>query len=147
MVELGEIVKQYRTENKLTMRDFAQRSGLSKGFISMLEQGYDSKTKKPISVCNLTYKTFLGISHGLGLPDVHSLFKLLDPGTVVQLAPVLCKDEENLLKDFRSLNDLGKKHVLETVELLINSHKYIVATPAAQTEAAEAEKEKIASAS
>lgn len=38
-MKLGEIVKDYRTRNHLTMQEFADRCDLSKGFISMLEKG------------------------------------------------------------------------------------------------------------
>ena len=35
---LGEIVKKYRLEHKISMDEFARLSGLSKGYISMLEK-------------------------------------------------------------------------------------------------------------
>lgn len=35
---LGDIVKRYRSDNHLSMDDFARLSGLSKGYISMLER-------------------------------------------------------------------------------------------------------------
>ena len=35
---LGDVIKEYREKNKMTMQDFADRAGLSKGLISMLEK-------------------------------------------------------------------------------------------------------------
>jgi len=37
-MRLGEIIKKYREENNLSMDDFVKFSGLSKGYISMLEK-------------------------------------------------------------------------------------------------------------
>lgn len=45
---LGELIKKYRNTNGLTMQDFATRSGLSKGYISMLEKGKHPQNNKPI---------------------------------------------------------------------------------------------------
>ena len=45
---LGELIKKYRSANGLTMQDFATRSGLSKGYISMLEKGKHPQNNKPI---------------------------------------------------------------------------------------------------
>lgn len=45
---LGQIIKKYRTENNLTLQAFANKCGLSKGYIAMLEKNYNSKTKEPI---------------------------------------------------------------------------------------------------
>ena len=47
-MHLGEIVRQYRLENKMTMDEFSKKSGLSKGYISMLEKNENPKTKKEI---------------------------------------------------------------------------------------------------
>ena len=45
---LGELVKKYRTEHELSLRDFSRLSGISNGYISMLEKNEHPKTKKPI---------------------------------------------------------------------------------------------------
>lgn len=45
---LGELVKKYRTEHELSLRDFSRLSGISNGYISMLEKKEHPKTKKPI---------------------------------------------------------------------------------------------------
>lgn len=46
---LGEIIKTYRSQNDLTMDDFAKLSGISKGYISMLEKNRNPSTEKPIA--------------------------------------------------------------------------------------------------
>lgn len=46
---LGDIIKQYREEHELNMEQFAEKAGLSKGYVSMLEKNEHPKTGKPIS--------------------------------------------------------------------------------------------------
>lgn len=45
---LGDVIKEYRINNNMTMEDIAKISGLSKGYISMLEKNENPRTKKPI---------------------------------------------------------------------------------------------------
>lgn len=47
---IGEIIKQYRIENKLSQRAFAKRTSLSPSYINTLEKIYNPKTNKPYSV-------------------------------------------------------------------------------------------------
>lgn len=44
---LGEYIKGYRKSNDMTMDDFAKKSGLSKGYISMLEKNRHPQNGKP----------------------------------------------------------------------------------------------------
>ena len=45
---LGEIVRNYREEHGLSQREFAEISGLSSGYISMLEKNRNPRTGEPI---------------------------------------------------------------------------------------------------
>lgn len=45
---LGEIIKKYRDENKLSQREFAKMTGLSNSYISQLEMNINSKNGQPI---------------------------------------------------------------------------------------------------
>ena len=47
-MQIGEIIKSYRTESKLSQRAFAARCEVSNGYISMLEEGKNPKTGEPI---------------------------------------------------------------------------------------------------
>lgn len=42
---LGDIVKNYRAEHGLSLREFSRISGVSNGYISMLEKNEHPKTK------------------------------------------------------------------------------------------------------
>ena len=45
---LGEIINEYRKTHKMSMDSFANKSGISKPYISMLEKNYNPKSKKKI---------------------------------------------------------------------------------------------------
>lgn len=47
-MELGRIVKEYRKEEGLSQRQFADLCGVSNGYISMIEEGKNPKTNEPI---------------------------------------------------------------------------------------------------
>lgn len=53
---LGEIITKYREEHDMTMDVFADKAGLSKGYISMLEKNINPKTKNPIVPSLLTFQ-------------------------------------------------------------------------------------------
>ena len=48
-MKLSEYIKNYRKANKMTLQEFADKAGLSKGYISQLEHEYSfSKRTKEI---------------------------------------------------------------------------------------------------
>lgn len=71
-MRLGEIIKKYREENNLSMDDFVKVSGLSKGYISMLEKNKNPKTGNPIIP---SIKTYNAVAKGMNI-DIESLMKL-----------------------------------------------------------------------
>ena len=79
---VGEIIKDYRAKYNITMDDFAQMSGLSKGYISILESGKNPRTGEPIVP---SLKTIDGCAAAMGL-DFNTLLKAIDPDTMVSLA-------------------------------------------------------------
>ena len=46
---LGELIKRYRTKNKISQRDFAKLCNLSHTYIAALEKNIDPRTNKPIA--------------------------------------------------------------------------------------------------
>lgn len=44
-MKLGEWIKQYRAERKLSMQDFADMCGFSKAYIGQLEKGINPSTE------------------------------------------------------------------------------------------------------
>lgn len=46
---LGDIIKEYRTSHKMSMDAFAEKSGISKAYISILEKNKRPQTGKPVA--------------------------------------------------------------------------------------------------
>ena len=60
---LGEVVHKYRKDHAMSMRDFAKVSGLSNGYISMLEKNLNPISNGPITPSIDTYKR---VAKGMG---------------------------------------------------------------------------------
>lgn len=73
---IGEIIKDYRTTYGVTMDEFADRSGLSKSYISMLEKNENPRSKQPITP---TTKTVNAVALAMG-KSVSSLMTQLSDG-------------------------------------------------------------------
>ncbi len=82
---LGEIIKDYRIKNNLSMDAFSIQSGLSKAYISLLEKNRHPKTGKPISPSIQCIKQ---VSEAMGI-EFDILFSKIDGN-------VLLKKEENV---------------------------------------------------
>lgn len=72
-MKLGEFVKSFRAEKGMSMRSFASASGLSIGYISMLENNRNPKTNKPISP---SIETCKAVSKATGI-NLCELFAIL----------------------------------------------------------------------
>lgn len=71
---LGDLIKEYRRINNLSLRDFAKKCGLSHTYISALEKNIDPRTSKPIAP---TLDTVKYVSKGMNMP-IEDILKLLD---------------------------------------------------------------------
>lgn len=73
-MKLNDLIKKYRSTHKLSLRAFAKKSGLSYGYIYMLEKNINPKTQKPIKP---TLEAIKGVAYGLDI-SVDDLLKMLD---------------------------------------------------------------------
>lgn len=73
-MKLNDLIKKYRASHNLSLRAFAQKSGLSYGYIYMLEKNINPKTQKPIKP---TLEAIKGVAYGLDV-SVDDLLKMLD---------------------------------------------------------------------
>lgn len=71
---LGDLIKEFRTIHKMSLRDFAQRCGLSHTYISALEKNIDPRTGKPIAP---TLDTVKYVAHGMNT-SVEEILKGID---------------------------------------------------------------------
>lgn len=84
-MNIGDIIKDYREKNNITMDEFATKSGLSKGYISMLEKNENPKTKLPIMP---TTKTLTAVSSAIGISVSELMKKLNDVAGDIGEIPV-----------------------------------------------------------
>lgn len=80
-MKLSEIVSNYRAEHYLTVEEFAERCGLSKGYISMIEREVNPRNNKPISP---TFDSIKKIAHGMSM-TVNEFAALLDNDAAMNL--------------------------------------------------------------
>jgi len=78
---LGEILKEYRSKHLLSMDKFAELSGLTKGYISMLEKNQHPKTKKALLP---TLDTLKKVAKGMSI-SVGELIEQLDTNQDIAL--------------------------------------------------------------
>lgn len=100
---LGDIVKNYRLENNYSMDDFSKISGLSKGYISMLEKNKNPRNGKPISPSLATIKQ---ISIALNI-DFDDLIKMIDSEQTVNLSKSHLDDQSDV-ENTTNTEDLNK---------------------------------------
>lgn len=106
-LQIGAILKKYRTLRRMTQVELAQRSGLTQGYISKIERG------ERISI---TLESLQALAKGLELPLVELLRELDE------------RDEQTPLVDtealFRTLREAGfTAKELETVGLFLHALK------------------------
>lgn len=109
---LGDIIKKYREENKISMDEFSKRSTLSKGYISMLENNVNPRNNKPIAP---TIPTIEKIALGIG-SDVDTILKALDGKQKVSLNYDTCGDVSIIsqrIKEVRENTGMNKKEFAE----------------------------------
>lgn len=111
-MHLGQIIKNYRTANSLTIEEFGQKSGLSRGYISMLEKNRNPKTGLPIQPSIVTIKA-ASMAMGLSLDE---LMRQMGDNEELSLdgnaEPFQCsKDEQQLLTLFRSAAKTDQKAI------------------------------------
>lgn len=90
---LGELVKRYRLENHLTMQEFADKTGLSKGYISMLEKNRQPRDGKPIVP---SLDTFKKVSFVMGI-DIDELIRMVDKDQPVDISNSKRYFESNII--------------------------------------------------
>ena len=78
---LGDIIKKYREDNKISMSDFAQSAKLSKAYISILERNYNPTTQKPAIPSLATIKL---VASAMKV-DFNELLAMLDPDQKIEL--------------------------------------------------------------
>ncbi|MEG2304835.1 MAG: helix-turn-helix transcriptional regulator [Lachnospiraceae bacterium] len=105
---LGEIIKDYRTMHDISMREFETLSGISRGYLSMLEKNENPRSGKPIAP---SIEMIRQVASAVGM-TFEQVFDLMD-GQEVSLDAKSLHDnhsfpltnlEKDVIKKFRTLN-------------------------------------------
>lgn len=84
-MQLSDYIKEYRNKHGLSQREFATKSGLSNGYISLLEKGENPKTGQPITPTLDTYKI---IARSTDV-SINKLFSIIDDAPIeINSAPI-----------------------------------------------------------
>lgn len=102
---LGDIIKQYRSEHKMSMQTFADLIHSSKSYISMIEKNYNPATGKPI---NPSLETLKLISEAIHV-DIDTLLKMLDDNQEILL------NEKKYKEQFKNKSIATKIPVLGSI--------------------------------
>lgn len=120
-MELKTFINAYRTEHNLTMEQFAKSASLSKGYISMLEKGYNPQTGKKI-IPSISALNNIAIATGT---DLDHLLKIIDDIEVSLDSPaqdliISNPQEEQLIIGYRNLTKANQKELLAYLDMKLN---------------------------
>lgn len=120
-MELKTFINSYRTEHNLTMEQFAKSASLSKGYISMLEKGYNPQTGKKI-IPSISALNNIAIATGT---DLDHLLKIIDGIEVSLDSPaqdliISNPQEEQLIIGYRNLTTANQKELLAYLDMKLN---------------------------
>lgn len=120
-MELKTFINSYRAEHNLTMEQFAKLASLSKGYISMLEKGYNPQTGKKI-IPSISALNNIAIATGT---DLDHLLKIIDDIEVSLDSPaqdliISNPQEEQLIIGYRNLTTANQKELLAYLDMKLN---------------------------
>lgn len=105
---LGDIIKQYREKQKISMDAFAEKSGISKAYISLLEKNKHPKTGKPIAP---SIKYIKQVADAIGV-DFNDLFSIIDGDVTLNEKSDLVEDRTKLPKAAFPINNMHRIPIL-----------------------------------
>lgn len=88
-MKLHDAIIKFRTEQKLSQREFAKRCNLSHNTIHLLEKGVNPRSGKPLIPDTITLKK---IADGMGI-TMDELFTTLDQTEYVSLGTTMTDDD------------------------------------------------------
>lgn len=120
-MELRTFINSYRKKHDLTMEEFAKLASLSKGYISMLERGYNPQTGKKITP---SISALNNIAKAAGT-DLDFLLKVLDDIEVSLDSPIQSlshtnQQEEQLIFGYRNLSPKNQEELLAYLDMKLS---------------------------
>ena len=123
-MKLGEIIREYRLRNKMSMGDFARMSGISKPYVSMLEADKNSNGGKSIAP---SVETLQKTSRVIGISLDELLRKLGDEEINLKFIDYT-PDESEIVGYYRKLNREDKNFVADMIRRLCGNGSERVAS-------------------
>lgn len=99
-MNIGQLIKEYRTNHEMSQQEFADRCGLSKPYISQIENNKNPKTGLPPAP---SFETYIKLAKAMNMP-IDVLFSLidnvlpLDDGNVDFVVDTLIESKRNTAK-------------------------------------------------
>jgi transcriptional regulator with XRE-family HTH domain len=119
---IGEVIKQYRKENDLSLREFAEKASLSHAYIDKLENGKDPTTGKPVMPTMRTIKS-IAKAMGISTDDL-----MVAAGYIDKTDPPKPKALEGLdmffMRKIGKMSPDGKKKVYDYIEMVDTLEKH-----------------------
>lgn len=120
-MELRTFINSYRKKYDLTMEEFAKLASLSKGYISMLERGYNPQTGKKIIPSISALNNIAKATE----TDLDYLLKVLDDIEVSLDSPpqsliITNQQEEQLIFGYRNLSPKNQEELLAYLDMKLS---------------------------
>ena len=112
---IGEIIKDYREANGISLDEFAKQAGMSKSYVFALEKNEHPKTKEPINP-SLGIISRVSIATGLSVDEIYArlgIKELFGQKTTFDLSDL----EIRIIDRFRSADELEKQMVLRILKI------------------------------
>lgn len=142
---LGDCIREYREEHDMSQRQFADKSGISNAYISMLEKNINPKTGEPPAA---SYDVYAKVAAMLRI-SVHELMEKADESTVfigsgakMSIEPMVMPihpdvmamldqrisfsenvQEKELFSLFAMMTDSEKEKLLDYAHYIVDSNK------------------------
>ena len=114
-MKLGQIIKDYREVNNMSLEDFAKASGLSKAYVFQLEKPANPKTGKQFKA---SIDTLQKVANGMFMP-VDELFSKLDDDMKITTEPPKVKMAKKALR-IPVLGNVAAGIPIEAIEDIID---------------------------
>ncbi len=114
MNTIGEIIKDFRTANSLSLREFSKLCDLSHSYIDRLEKGYDPRSGKKV---DLTIDTIGKIASCINM-DLYDL--LIAIGAIKNVSPKDNKSKLTLRQDL--INLMLRRNIIKDKENINLKH-------------------------
>ncbi|MBQ6455678.1 MAG: helix-turn-helix transcriptional regulator [Mogibacterium sp.] len=108
-------IKELRQEKQMTLLEVAKRLGVSESTVQRYESG---------AISNLKYETIISLSSLFGVDPCYLMgWDVSASGSSISIE--VSSEERRLVEMYRSLNIVGRRKALESVEDLTQIEKYI----------------------